>query len=225
MKNNFNHQEMANARQQVGQNWGKMNPERWRRVRQLPLHNTILDVGCSTGDYVLRLREIGYQAWGTDILREKSWDEHPVWFVQSDALCLPFSDKIVDTVLLFEVLEHLPRPAKYLREFSRVCRHTILLSVPNCTVPADFRQAGFTFHHWVDPTHVNFFTSETLSQLITEAGLKLEKMEIINFVRPEALWLATWGFRGRWVNALSRGLEKIPWRTKYGMTLLATITV
>ncbi len=51
--------------------------------------------------------------------------------VRGDACELPFGDQSFDLVVCLEVLEHLPEPARALRELRRVARGGCLLSVPH----------------------------------------------------------------------------------------------
>jgi SAM-dependent methyltransferase len=51
--------------------------------------------------------------------------------VRGDACALPFGDQSFDLVVCLEVLEHLPEPARALRELRRVARAGCLLSVPH----------------------------------------------------------------------------------------------
>jgi ubiquinone/menaquinone biosynthesis C-methylase UbiE len=51
--------------------------------------------------------------------------------VRGDACELPFGDQSFDLVVCLEVLEHLPEPARALRELRRVARAGCLLSVPH----------------------------------------------------------------------------------------------
>lgn len=110
-----------------------------------------------------------------------------------DAQALPFKSSSVETVLLFEVLEHLPDPARALRESHRVLKDGghLLLSVPFLhpihDSPFDFRrftkhglelelsQAGFDEHH-IQGSSNTFDSSITLLN-ITIASVALDTDE------------------------------------------------
>ena len=79
--------------------------------------NRILDLGCATGDYCLELDKLGYVCVGADInetyvdaARKKGVDA----VVSGEKL--PFEDNSFDTVIMFEVLEHVQDPERVLRE-------------------------------------------------------------------------------------------------------------
>jgi ubiquinone/menaquinone biosynthesis C-methylase UbiE len=128
----------------------------------------ILDLGCAVGNYSRRLSSLGYQVKGADInpeyiriARERGVDAH---LVQGDAL--PFPDRSFDSVVLFEVLEHLPDPDTVLMEARRVARKNVILTTPNSEKIADLQRAGLLYEHVADLDHRNFFTPATLESLL-----------------------------------------------------------
>lgn len=86
----------------------------------------ILDFGCATGDYCLELKRLGYDCVAVDIneeyikiARQKGVDARLI----RDKL--PFDDNSFDTVIMFELLEHLQEPDKILEEAKRVAKKNI----------------------------------------------------------------------------------------------------
>ena len=77
-----------------------------------------------------------------------------------DATRLPFRDNAVDLIFSLEVLEHLPEASNALKEFRRVTRRWLLLSVPNDAVYRALRIAsGKGLTMWGDhPEHVNHWS-------------------------------------------------------------------
>ncbi len=103
--------------------------------RQSPA--SVLDAGCGEG-FVLNelgkrlpaVRFVGLD-FSAEALRyplhsNGQWDQ-----MRGDVTHLPFRDSSVEVVTCLEVLEHLPRPDLALAELARVCRRSIVLSVPN----------------------------------------------------------------------------------------------
>jgi 2-polyprenyl-3-methyl-5-hydroxy-6-metoxy-1,4-benzoquinol methylase len=97
---------------------------------------TVLDAGCGEGETLERLDGLlSASVTGIDLNPESvefaakripSGD-----FRVADLTALPFEDDSFDLVLCLEVLEHIPDPAPALAELSRVCRGSIVLSVPS----------------------------------------------------------------------------------------------
>jgi SAM-dependent methyltransferase len=140
----------------------------WTRERA---GRVILDVGCATGGYCLALGRLGFDCTGVDVneayvarAREAGVDAHAV----APGEPLPFPDGSFDTVLLFEVLEHVGEYRQVLEEARRVVRRNVLVTVPNNGAQPLLRSVSLSFDHMLDVDHVNFFTRETLEAALGE---------------------------------------------------------
>lgn len=127
----------------------------------------ILDIGCAVGHYMVELNSLGFKTAGVDVnpayvetAKSKGLDVHLI----KDKL--PFPDKSFDSVVLFEVLEHLPDPVSLLIEAQRVARKNIIITVPNCQGYDELKNCGLTFEHFLDSDHRNFFTPDSMKILI-----------------------------------------------------------
>lgn len=123
----------------------------------------VLDLGCATGDYCLELSKLGYECVGADInevyvatARKKGVNA----VVSGESL--PFEDDSFDTVVMFEVLEHVQDPEQLLREAKRVSAGNILITVPDCGSRADLIRCKLICEHFLELDHVNFFTDADL---------------------------------------------------------------
>ena len=132
--------------------------------------DTILDAGCATGEYIQRLSTLGYHGVGVDInseyidiTKQKGLEAYVM-----DAKHLEFPDKSFDTIILFEVLEHVERPEDVLKDARRVARKNVLITVPNCTQFHRLRKAGITYDHMLEKDHVNFFSKSDLESLLSQ---------------------------------------------------------
>lgn len=97
------------------------------------VHGTVLDIGCGTKPYKKYFRckqYIGVEIAETEIKNSK----HDVLY---DGVNLPFNDSSFDTVLCFEVIEHVKEPHKFIREMARVLKNrgTLILSSPQDIFP------------------------------------------------------------------------------------------
>lgn len=111
--------------------WGYLNKSRLAAILKYA-GKQVLDVGCSTGSCVRYLCELGYDAYGFDFLEDERWqNKHTSRFLVADASHLLFKNATFDTILCFEVLEHLENVDLALEEFHRVCRSNIIISVRN----------------------------------------------------------------------------------------------
>jgi len=100
---------------------------------------TFLDAGCGEGFVaeVLLRRMPGLRITGVDFSADAARIAQARLpqgtFTQGDVLALPFPDRSFDVVGCFEVLEHLPgdAPARALKEYARIARTGVVLSVPH----------------------------------------------------------------------------------------------
>ena len=207
-------------RDRVG-TWGHLNPDRLELVLTYA-GRKVLDVGCATGAYVRFLLNRGYDAYGLDFLPAEEWASGPEGrFREGDVLNLPYPAADFDTVLAFELLEHVEDLDRAIAELKRVARRTIILSVPNGEEPAVLREAGLASHHRTDRTHVHVFTADTLAKTLAGHGLKVRRMGRINRLRPELPFFESL----RLPRLLRRGLARLvalwPFRKSFYLTLVA----
>lgn len=198
--------------------WGYINPERLNAIFKFA-GKKVLDIGCSKGEYVRTLIDKGYDAYGFDILYHENWKDLEERFKCGDIINLPYKDEEFDTVLLFEVLEHLDNLETALKEVRRVVKRNIFVSVPDAEMYPFMIESGLTFHHWIDRTHVNFFTEKTLKEELTKHGFEIVFFKRINPVYPEIILFKDFGFSLRFSKLISRAISKIHKRRIF-MTLL-----
>lgn len=194
-----------------------LNPE---RLKALETHGgeSVLDVGCGNGAYVYAL-EGGRRTAGVDYMAFEAWQARPELFHVADATALPFEDASFDTVASFETLEHLPDPAAALKEFHRVCRKNLILTVPNCEVSPGMRQSNLIYHHWIDPTHVNFYDLEGICRAVEAAGFHVTERKTINQISLAPLLMEALGLGGVMTKVAAKALAKVQ-RRRYAMTSL-----
>lgn len=200
--------------------WGQWNPVRWRSIQEHAV-GRILDIGCSSGSYVASLSAEGREAFGCDVLRSPEWSSHPGRFLIADIVRLPFADESFETLLLFEVIEHIADPLVALAEARRVLSERLILSVPNCTLNKEMELAGLAYHHWIDRTHKQFFTTESLRDTLEKAKLLVEDMSLFNEVLPETLAFTTFGFSPHFAHRMASALSLLPRRKRYCMSIMA----
>jgi SAM-dependent methyltransferase len=109
--------------------------------------NRVLDFGCGTGELTVRMRTLGYEAYGFDrheghmrlariLAQENNIPDEAFILSRPEAGAggeLPFEDNSFDIVTLFSVLEHLSDSTlrRLLPDLHRVSRGVIYVLVPN----------------------------------------------------------------------------------------------
>lgn len=215
----MNKQRLIEARENFA-SWGKLNPDRLEVVLKYA-GRKILDIGCSSGEYVRSLLQKSYDAYGLDLFPSPEWSGPLKQKCQvGDVLRLPYPDNSFDTVLLFEILEHVDNPAKALAEVWRVTADKAIISVPDATLYPLFQEAGLTFFHWTDRSHVNFFTPQTIQEELRRSNFAIELFKQINPVYPEIIFWENFRIPPFIRKIFLKITRNFPWRKKYYMTLL-----
>ena len=128
---------------------------------------TVLDLGCGFGAYSRALVKEGLKCFGCDInfdyLRKAAGYGLPVTNVDS---VLPFKDGSFETVLIFEVLEHVFDIEKVLAEAFRVARKNVLITVPNSEGIEQLKVNDVTYAHMLSSDHLHFFDPSSLEVLL-----------------------------------------------------------
>ncbi len=131
----------------------------------------ILDIGCSTGIWLLKLRE-HYQAQAIGIEPGNTYRQ----YAQSTGLeVYPSLEGLqsaglpcFDMVSMMHVLEHLPNPVEYLqdlREKHLSTRGWLVLEVPNLFA-----------HDCFEIAHLTAFSGHTLIQVVEQAGYRVIRL-------------------------------------------------
>lgn len=135
---------------------------------------TVLDLGCGFAAYSGALAKEGLECFGCDInldyLRKAAATGIAVANVDS---VLPFRDKTFDTVMIFEVLEHVENIEAVLGEAFRVARKNVLVTVPNSENIELMKSNDVTYAHMLSSDHVHFFEPESLESLLKQYGSRV----------------------------------------------------
>jgi len=107
---------------------------------------TVLDIGCAD-QYIKTYIQANHNYIGLDYYQTAVHWYATQPHVYGDAQALPFANNSMDTVLLLDVLEHLPRPEDCISEIARVLKPsgTFVLQVPFIYPLHD---APLDFHRW-----------------------------------------------------------------------------
>jgi SAM-dependent methyltransferase len=133
----------------------------------------LLDVGCGSGEWLLLMRELGWQAEGVD------FDENAVKAAGQRGLEVGcgalekqnYPDETFDAITLNHVIEHVPDPVGTLVECARILKKggKLVIFTPN---GASLSHKVFK-RHWrglEPPRHLHVFSFQSLPALFKRAG-------------------------------------------------------
>ena len=166
----------------------RTSPAREEKIIELikePLKNKkILDIGCSGGEFGVYLRKRGAHVTGVDIsskfINEAKKNLDKAHKVDLNDGKLPFKNNQFDLVIASEVLEHLFRPNRIIKESKRVIKKggKIVFSTPNLLYwgnRINFLKGKFKYTDSgvFDESHIHFYTYQTFIEDIKLSGLEI----------------------------------------------------
>lgn len=143
----------------------------------------LLDVGCSSGAFLMAARAVGMDAEGVEISPEASDAARRAGFRVHTGLLADarFPDASFDAIALIELLEHLREPRALLAECRRVLRPggVVMATTPN-GASWTARAMGARWDVFSLPGmggHVSFFNPGSLKLLAARAGFEVARLE------------------------------------------------
>lgn len=156
------------------------SPESWRTRHQIvskyKSSGTLLDIGCSSGSFLVSLKNEPWRLYGVEIssvTANKAEAKSGATVFVGDVLDAPFQSNSFDVVTCFDVLEHLYQPREVMVKIADWLKpggifYTLL---PNI----DSGEARFFRSYWYGlelPRHLSHFSPTSLRYLANQVGLK-----------------------------------------------------
>jgi len=140
---------------------------------------TLLEIGCSSGYQLVEFARRGdFETCGVDIDRTAvihAKEELGLRVLDGSIQEAELPDSSIDLVILFNVLEHLPKPVDVLREIKRILKPGGYLAIKTQVI--DSLQARALGRRWMvlneAPRHVLLASSKGIEELLNGTGLQL----------------------------------------------------
>ena len=158
------------------------------------------------------------------LFRSSSGGHKNILLVQADLEKLPFPPESFSKINFSEVVEHLERPEKVLRELHRILRKDGRMAVTTWPNKAHLVW-NWRYRHGRGLTEdFNPQTPLTLSRLLREAGLEILEMRLTNFYLhiPRTRWEVDGCTQG---NVIARFCEKVLTKRPWGDYLATSINI
>jgi 2-polyprenyl-3-methyl-5-hydroxy-6-metoxy-1,4-benzoquinol methylase len=159
-----------------------------------------LDIGCGSGELVAAMARLGMEAEGVEpsleaveVARRAGLKVHCGMLHDANYVASSF-----DTLSMFHVLEHVPKPGEVLGECRRILKPggMLVIGVPNF----DSLTFAIVKRYWIGlqlPTHFHHFTATSLADAAARAGLEVAESktesstaqvehELVNWLRQAA---------------------------------------
>ncbi len=166
-----------------------INNQRFEKVktflRNIPVKETLLDIGCANGFFVLYAKKIGFSAYGIDASTEAiNYGRHKFKLHDRLSACCNLNDlpknfpNSFQIITAFEVVEHLEDPFSFVQQvYNKLKKNGIFIfSTPNRNTMGriwglkDERTFFIPGHRDSPPGHLTRFTLKTHKFLVRRAG-------------------------------------------------------
>ncbi len=178
---------------------------RFRRILPYQPDGRMLDFGFGGPDYLLLMRDLGWDCWGVDA--DKSW--FPMLRQRGVSAGDDLFDKTMpaggyDWITSYHSLEHIYDPKAALARFAQLLKPggRLYLGVPNY----DSFSARFWGPYWYNlsvPIHLNFFSPKSLERYLEEAGFTIIRLQHRSL--PEDFPASLQFFLNEWISRLLGG--------------------
>lgn len=136
----------------------------------------LLDVGCGDGFFLEKIKNLGFDVYGTDIskkrLKRAAKKMVGVKLFNYKAEDMPFKNNFFDIIICTDVLEHVEDPSKVINEMKRLAKNGgfVIVSFPNESLWTFCRALLLRFPIKI-PDHLNSFSIKSM-----DSGFKTVKV-------------------------------------------------
>ncbi len=170
----------------------------------------LLDIGCAKGMFLAVARHHGWEGIGVDFNPDAvsyARDVFGVHAMVGNAEDMAFGDDRFDLITMWDVIEHLPEPLRFLSKLKNLLKPDGLLAFE--TPNAASLYARLRRKYWgYGPHHLYYYSPDTIKCLLDKAGLRIHLLETPNFNVLSREGLFRSGLtRDMWVNSLGQRLR------------------
>jgi SAM-dependent methyltransferase len=152
-----------------------------------PSHRRLFEIGCAYGFFLNTARESFEDVSGIDISRDAVAYAHGELGVNAecgDLLSTDLSGREFDVVCLWDTIEHLAEPQRFVEKMTPHMPEGALLAITTgdiASLNARLQKARWRLIH--PPTHLQYFTLESLTRLLERCGFRVIHVEHCGFYR------------------------------------------
>ncbi len=146
------------------------------------LNKKVLDVGCGPGDFLLEMKNKGWNVYGVEMgkylkgVAESKLGDDRVF--RGDFNRINFSNNKYDAVTFWHVLEHMSDPGAAIKKSASLLKDNgiLVIEVPHSqSFNLEIFKKDWTL--LLPPQHLHFYSQETFEQLFEDTDLRIQKLE------------------------------------------------
>jgi 2-polyprenyl-3-methyl-5-hydroxy-6-metoxy-1,4-benzoquinol methylase len=149
----------------------------------------LLELGCAYG-FFLELAKDHWDAVGMDIAEdatEYARSKLGVNAITADFLSVPDQPETYDIICMWDTIEHLPRPVRFVEKAARWLKPGGILVMTTGDIGSKMaRKRGENWRQIHPPTHTFYFSADTLGKASRQAGLEVVDVQHVGYSRSYA---------------------------------------
>ncbi len=154
-----------------------------------------MDIGCGNGKFMRTMNFLGWRFEGVELnpIAVKACRSIGLKVFHGDLHAAAFANNSFDLITARQVIEHIPNPANFMREISRILKKGghLVIETPNSKALGRQWFGANWFANDV-PRHLVLYCSTNLHMLARRSGLRL--VEVKMFTSPKII-LNSWDYR------------------------------
>lgn len=153
-------------------------------LKKYAVGTDVLEVGSGMGWYSKFLKESGFSVIAIDV--NPLAQIEGVELIKSDFISVDLNGRSFDTVIMFDVLEHIADEKAALLKVKDICKKRLIMSVPNKD-DAFLVKYNLTYSHFRDKTHFREYSINQIKQVIEVNGFNILSLKLEGPVMPQVL--------------------------------------
>lgn len=155
-------------------------------VRRLKPGGKLLEIGCAYG-FFLEMASAHYTVRGVDVTADGVAYAKDVLGLDArceDFLAMPDEPGAYDVICMWDTIEHLPHPARFVEKAARwLAPGGVLVATTGdfASMVSQVRKEHWRLIH--PPTHLYYFTPQTLGRSMRQAGLEVGSTRHVGYYR------------------------------------------
>jgi SAM-dependent methyltransferase len=149
-------------------------------------HRSLLEVGSAYGFFLELVRDRFASVAGIDIAADGVRHARSLGLdvTEADLLQHDFGPRTFDVVCLWDTIEHLREPGRYLEKIHQITQSGALVALTTGDIASwNARLAGRSWRLIHPPTHLHYFTRDSLRQLLDRIGFEVVYERYCGFYR------------------------------------------
>ena len=160
--------------------------DRIKRIRKYKAKGRLLELGCAHG-YFLKNAQKYYQCFGIDLnpkVTKVTKANTNAKILTGDFLRQKLQKNYFDIICMFDTIEHIKHPEKYLKKVYEILKPNGLVVIETGNIESLLAKLqGKGWRLIMLPDHLQYFTKSSLVQLLTNSGFETKLISTVGFFR------------------------------------------